>query len=179
MMRLPSICVLLLLFSIRPLQGQAHGDALSEREVESLREAADKPAERVLVFEQILDARIGLFEELATKPPTHDRTDAMHTLLQQFAEIAVEMEENLETYQTAHQDLRKALPKVLASTRRWAIAVQKLPTDDLNQSARQYAFDTLEDIRNQVESMIPEQAAWFKQHPAVANTRVGMSAQDR
>ncbi len=116
-----SRCALLVLscFLLLPalrLHAQRHDSALTDGEVEKLRDSAYVPADRVLVFIKFLDQRSDAIQDLFAHPRTPGREQDTHDLLEQFTSIASELEDNLDDYGPHHRDLRRSLPKLLAAT---------------------------------------------------------------
>src|ERR1700733_8906688 len=106
-----SLALLLLLVAL-PLRAQRGDSALSEGEIEQLREAAYVPNDRVLIFIKLLDVRNKAIQELYAHPRKPGREQDTHDLLEQFTNIADELNDNLDDYGPHHRDIRKALPKL-------------------------------------------------------------------
>src|ERR1700719_2592103 len=108
--RLPLAFVLLAL--TLPLHAQRGEDAMSEGEIEQLRDSAYYPSDRILVFIKLLDARNKKIQDLYAHQRKPGREQDTHDLLEQFTNIADELNDNLDDYGPHHRDSRKALPKV-------------------------------------------------------------------
>src|SRR6185437_1368640 len=125
------LCFALILLVLHPpLHAQAADNALSEEEVEQLRDTAYFPRDRVLVYVKFLDERSAAVQSLFTHPRHPGREQDAHDLLEQFSSIANELEDNLDDYSTRHSDVRKSLPKLLEATDRWASALKSPPDND-------------------------------------------------
>src|SRR5580704_1823292 len=96
-----------------PLRAQHSDTALSESEIEQLRDSAYVANDRVLVFIKLLDTRNKAIQDLFAHPRKPGREEDMHDLLEQFTSIADELNDNLDDYGPHHRDIRKALPKLL------------------------------------------------------------------
>lgn len=141
-------------------------DALSQREVDSLRDAAFVPMDRIKVFEQILDDREKRIDELLAKRKGHtDFPSDMHDAIDQFASIADELNDNLDEYSQRHRDVRKALPKLIAATDRWSASLRAPAEDEAYAVVRKIALDNLKDTREIAQSMQTDLDAYFKAHP--------------
>src|SRR6202789_69088 len=104
---------LLFFFLALPLHAQANDNALSEGEIEQLRTAAYYPNDRILVFIKLLDVRTKAIESLFAHPRKPGREQDTHDLLEQFAAIADELNDNLDDYGPRHPDIAKAHPTPL------------------------------------------------------------------
>ncbi|MDQ2833062.1 MAG: hypothetical protein M3Y50_04810 [Acidobacteriota bacterium] len=153
-----------------PLHAQKAESALSDGEIEQLRDAAYVPADRVLVFMKLLDARDKAILDLFAHPRRPGREQDTHDLLEQFASIADELNDNLDDYGPRHKDIRKALPKLLAASERWSTDIKSPPGNSTYDVSRRLALEAVRDIREQTEHLIGEQKTWFAAHPPAKDT---------
>jgi hypothetical protein len=144
---------------------QATDGAMSEAEVESLRDAAYVPVDRIKAFQRILDDREKRIEELMGKPHHAGFALDIHDAMDQFGAIAGELNDNLDEYAAKHRDVRKALPKLVAATERWATALRAPVDDDRYKVVRRIALDSLKDVRATAEEMETSLTAYYKEHP--------------
>jgi hypothetical protein len=167
MMRLR--CVLLVsLFALPPgstLHAQMRESALSDSEVEKLRDTAAFPADRVTAFIGFLDDRTREIARLSTGTRKPGREDDLHDLIEQFTSVADDLEDNLDDYDKRHADLRKVLPKLLAASERWGTILRSPPENETYTITRKLALEALKDIHDQTAEMIEEQRVWFAAHP--------------
>ena len=162
-------CALTLLLAILcltpPLRAQRTDSALSEKEIEELRDSAYVPSDRVIVFIKFLDQRSKAVQELFAHPRKPGREEDTHDLLEQFTSIADELNDNLDDYGPHHRDIRRSLPKLVEATDRWATAL-KTPSDDPAYSvSRKLALESIRDIREEATQLIEDQRTWFAAHP--------------
>lgn len=146
-----------------------HGDAaLTDVEVEQLRESAYIPADRLAIFIKILDARARSLADLLAKPRRPGREDDIHTMLEQFTAIADELNDNLDDYAPRHRDLRRQLPKLVEGTDRWATALRSPPDNDGYNVARRLALESVRDVHQEAVRLVDEQRTFFAAHPEAA-----------
>lgn len=162
------VCTLFLLSPAARMYAQDDDSSMSQKEIESLRDAAYIPNDRVVVFIKILNAREQEIEDLLAKPRRPGFDQDMHDLLDQFATIADEFNDNLDDYSTKHRDIRKALPKLISAIERWQTTLRAAGEDDAYNVVRKMALDSLKDMRDTADTAQTEQAAYFKQHPDAA-----------
>jgi hypothetical protein len=161
--RFPLALVLLAL--TLPIHAQRGESALTEGEIEQLRDAAYFPNDRVLVFIKLLDARNKAIQDLFAHPRKPGREQDTHDLLQQFTDIADELNDNLDDYGPNHRDIRKALPKLLEATERWSSNIKQPPENSAYDLARKLALESIRDIREEATQLVEGQKAWFAAHP--------------
>jgi hypothetical protein len=156
----------LVLFALTtPLFAQRDESALSEGEIEQLRDSAYIANDRVLVFIKLLDSRVKRIQETNTGPRRPGREQDTHDLLEQFTAIADELDDNLDDYGPHHRDIRKALPKLVEATERWSTAIKTPPDNEAYNVSRKLALEALRDIRESATQLIDDQKAWFAAHP--------------
>ena len=144
---------------------QGKDSALSEGEVEQLREAAYTPNDRLAVFIKFLDARSKMIQELVAKPRRPGREDDLHDLFEQFNSIADELNDNLDDYGPRHRDVRKQLPKLIEATERWSTALRTAADNESYNLARKLALESIRDVREEATRLVEEQKTYFATHP--------------
>lgn len=147
------------------LRAQIKESALSDREVEQIRDARYVPNDCVLLFVKFLDLRTKEIQDLYAKPRRPGREQDTHDLLVQFTSIADELSDNIDDYGPRHIDIRKALPKITEATDRWATAIKSPPTDEAYDVARKIALESIRDLRESATELSAQQVVWFKAHP--------------
>lgn len=156
---------LLILTLAPPLHAQRVDTALSEAEIEQLREAAYIPNDRVLIFIKLLDTRNKSIQDLFAHPRKPGREQDTHDLMEEFTAIADELNDNLDDYGPRHRDIRKSLPKLLDATERWSSNLKSPPDNEAYNVSRKLALEAVRDLREQAAQLIEEQKAWFLAHP--------------
>ncbi len=164
MARLALLCLLVLL-AAPSASARQRDSALSDGEIEQLREAAYIPSDRIGVFIKFLDTRSKTIQELVAKPRRPGREDDLHDLFEQFNSIADELNDNLDDYGPRHRDLRRQLPKLLEATDRWSSALRSAPDNESYNLARKLALESIRDIREESTRLVEEQRAYFAAHP--------------
>ncbi len=161
---------LLSLLLATPPRAVAQGaePALSDAEVEQLRESAYVPADRIAVFIKFLDTRARALTDLLAKPHRPGREDDLHTMMEQFTSITDELNDNLDDYGPRHRDLRRQLPKLVEATDRWATALRTAPDDDAYSVSRRLALESVRDLRQEAVRLIDDQRTFFAAHPEAA-----------
>jgi len=147
-----------------PLLAQIQPSALSDAEVEQVRDARYVPASCILLFVKFLDLRAQEIHDLYARPRRPGRETDTRELMEQFTSIADELSDNLDDYGPRHADLRKALPKILAAVDRWSTELKSPPEDESYSVARKIALESIRDLRESSTELTAEQTAWFKDH---------------
>ena len=161
--RIPLALVILAL--TLPLYAQRNESALSEGEIEQLRDSAYVANDRVLVFIKLLDTRDKAILDLFAHPRKPGREEDTHDLFEQFTAIADELNDNLDDYGPHHRDIRKALPKLLEATERWSSNLKQPPENAAYDLSRKLALEAIRDIREEATQLVEDQKTWFAAHP--------------
>jgi len=160
------VCATLALIVLAPcIPAHARDSALSDAEVEKIRDARLDPAACIELFVKFLDLRVQEIQDMYAKPRRPGREEDTRDLLEQFTSIADELGDNLDDYGPRHADLRKALPKIVEGTERWSSAIKSPPEDGTYSIARKLALESIRDIRESATQLTGEQDEWFKLHP--------------
>jgi len=144
---------------------QAPEGAMSDAEVETLREVAPIPLDRIAAYVTILNDREKRIETLMAKPHRVGFGEDMHDAIEQFGAIADELNDNLDEYSANRRDVRKALPKLIAATDRWSTALRATGDDDKYKVVRKIALDTVKDMHDLAVQMQADLGKYFKEHP--------------
>jgi hypothetical protein len=160
------IVAIALLLAFGPVvRAQEKADALSEAEVEKLRDVNREPSERVMVFVGFLDSRTDRIRDLTAKPRRPGREEDIHDLMEQFVSIADDLEDNLDEYRTRHWDVRKALPKLSRALDRWATTMRSPAEDEHYDVERKLALEAIQDMHDDSSTLLEDQKIWFAMHP--------------
>jgi hypothetical protein len=160
-----------LLFLTPMLSAQRESPALSDAEVEQLRDSAYVANDRLLAFVKILDDRSKSIQTATTGPRRPGREQDLHDFMEQFTSIADELDDNLDEYGPAHRDMRTALPKLLAATERWATILKSPPDNDAYNVSRKLSLEAIRDLREESTKLIEDQRTWFAAHPPSKETK--------
>jgi hypothetical protein len=150
---------------VATLAAQTRSGALSDREVDQIRESRLIPADSILLFVKFLNDRADRITALYAKARRPGREEDTHDLLEQFTSIADELDDNLEDYGPRHADLRAALPKLIEAADRWATQIKTPPDNDAYSISRRIALESVRDLKDVAAQMNTDQQAWFKAHP--------------
>ena len=144
---------------------QRRSVALSEAEEEQVRDAAAIPAERIAVYQAIIDKRARRIQDILANTRAQGRREDIRDSMDQIAGLTDELQDNLEEYHHAHRDLRKPLPKLQDALLRWESVLKQPPEDESYSLTRKLALEAVQDVKAEVGEMIPAEQAYFKAHP--------------
>ena len=156
-----------------PSLAQHHPTDVSEAEEEQIRDAAAFPAQRIAVFQEIIETRIKRMQSVIANSRAQGRREDIKQNMDEIAGLVDEMQENLEEYDRVHRDLRKQLPKLQNAMERWVSVLKQAADDDSYNLTRKLALEAIADVQADVKEMLPAEMAYFKEHPPDKNANPG------
>lgn len=138
-------------------------DPLTEAEADQLRQVALEPYKRLKLYIKFTDARLDAIDQLRSDPgQAAGRGRKVHDLLEDFAALLDEINDNLDTYQGRplskddRKDFRKGLKETIEACDKWETRLNALKsaseTDpQTKQEAEDYRF-VLQDAEDALKS---------------------------
>ncbi len=148
---------------------QSRTNPMSDAEVEQVRTLAYEPNERVAFFQKMMEQRISEIEKINAAKRINDRGGQLHDLMDQFASLADELDDNFDDYQQRHWDVRKALRKLIDASAKWQAPFNQPPPDPAYDVTRKLALEAATDIHDSAQKLLDDQTAWFAAHPPSKN----------
>jgi hypothetical protein len=143
---------------------QAKDDPLNDIEVEQVREVADQPIERVKLYMKFIEQRSHAIQEMAGDTKIQNRPAKLHNLMEEYTRLGDELQDNLDSYDETHSDVRKALKELIPASEKWMAALNK-PTFDQNYDfARKTAIEAGNSLVDEAKKLQLEQDKWFAEH---------------
>jgi hypothetical protein len=134
------ICVLCLVSLVAPCEARKR-DPLNNQEIEQLRETTDQPDKRIRLIVQFTRARIAAIEQLRSDPKlASGRGKEIHSLLEDFINLAEELEDNLDMFDRHRADLRKSLKEAIEAYSEWQLKLRTLKETSDPDEKKQYDF---------------------------------------
>jgi len=158
------------LFLITPffaatLHAQRQRDPLTDQEADEVANVRDRPNDRIKLFQKFLQERIDAIKAIGPNPASDDRKADLHAKLQEFTHITDELQDNLDTFEQAHADIRKSLKDLVPATTKW-IAVLNQPgaNNRADDFARKTALDAAQSASDEAGKLYKSQKEYFEQH---------------
>jgi predicted nuclease with TOPRIM domain len=162
------IACLLILFlaagSAVRLCAQDDQDPLTPDEVQQVRDDAIHPNERIKLYMKFIEDRLTSIRQLAGNPDVADRKAQIRDKLEEFTHLCDELQDNLDTYDAAHADIRKSLKEVVASTAKWPAELRAAGTDASYDFSLKTAQEAAQSASEEARQLATEQDAFFQTH---------------
>lgn len=139
-------------------------DPLTPDEVQQIRDSKIHPDERIKLFLKFIDQRIDALRQLTANPGADDRAAQIGAKLQEFTSLSDEMQDNLDTYDAAHADIRTSLRDVLKDSARWPAVLKGLPPNRDYEFSVETALDSAQSAHDDASQMAKEQDVFFTVH---------------
>jgi hypothetical protein len=170
MRTLKSIAVLLLVPALCAVShAQKNRDPLNEDEIDQVRELRDQPVERVKLYQKFIQQRIDEIKQIGPHPQAEDRKAALRAKLEEFTRLSDELQDNLDTFDEAHADIRKALKELVPASAKWPDVLNQTGTDPSYDFSRKTAVDAAESTSDQAKKLLESQQKYFTEHKDEAN----------
>ncbi len=144
-------------------------DPLSSAQVDQVRELGDHPVERLKLFLKFANERVEAIKELTPDATENDRPAQLRARYEEFMRIVDELSDNIDTYDTDHADIRKALRAIVDSYPKWNPILQAPPSDRTYDFVRKTALNAAESASDQVGKVLASEETYFASHKDQVN----------
>jgi hypothetical protein len=138
------MCVLVLFLLTGFFASQAAAqkrDPLNEKEIDEMRESADWPNKRLELMVKFARDRMAAIDQLRTNGKNaKDRPMQIHDLLEDFAALVDEIDDNVEMYGAHKADMRKGLMLLVEADSEWQLKLRQLKEQSPPEELSQYSF---------------------------------------
>ncbi|MGB7190699.1 MAG: hypothetical protein WBD10_11215, partial [Acidobacteriaceae bacterium] len=102
---------------------------------------------------------------IGPSPASDDRKSDLHAKLQEFTHISDELQDNLDTFDQAHADMRKSLKDLVPATTKWITILNQPGSDSRDDDfARKTALDAAQSTSDEAQKLYKSQKEYFEQH---------------
>ena len=135
-------------------------DPLTDQETEELRDAATFPVPRVELYIKDIDERMDAMRRLIGLDEPNLPSE-LRRRYQAFTALADELEDNLDTYDDQHADLRKALKLLTAKTAAWTAVVNEPRPDAVYDIQRKEAVVAIQALQEDTRQRMLSETKYF------------------
>jgi hypothetical protein len=160
-------CLLLFLlvgagFAVARAQDQ--NDPLNEDEVQAIRDSKINPNERIKLYLKFIDQRLDAIKQLSASGKSAKDKAQIHDKFEEFTHLCDELQDNLDTYNDAHADIRKSLKDVIADTERWPTVLNAVGPDPNLEFSQKTALEAARSAMDEAHQMAVGQQLYFEAH---------------
>jgi hypothetical protein len=139
-------------------------ETLTPAEIESVRESAEVPDERVKLYTKFTEERADRVKDLTRRPKTGARVQKLDDALQDLTALMDELGSNLDVYSDRRSDIRKSLKLLADAAPRWLQILRVLPGETGFDLSRKEAIESGEELADQASRLLHEQTDYFTTH---------------
>jgi hypothetical protein len=143
---------------------QSKKDPLNEDEIDQVREFGDRPNERIKLYAKFIEQRITSIRQLSTDQKAENRPMLLRAKIEEFTRLVDELQDNLDTYDGQHADVRKSLKELVPASDKWEPALHLPPSDQNYEFARKTAIEAAQSINDQAKTLQKDQEKYFAEH---------------
>ena len=147
------------------LGAQDQQGALSPKEVQQIRDNNIHPDARIKLFLKFVQDRVDSLKHLEGDRDARHRDTQIGNKLQEFTHLCDEMQDNMDTYDANHADIRKSLKQVLKASEEWPSVLRSLPKSANYNYAVETAVESARSAQQEAKKLLAEQEIFFKAHP--------------
>ena len=143
---------------------QDRNDPLTEDEINQIRDNKIHPDERIRLYIKFMGERLDAVRQLSADRHAPDRKAQIRDKLEEFTNLCDELQDNLETYDAAHADIRKSLKDLVAASGRWPDTLHAVPADQTYEFSQKTAMDAAQSAADEAKQLTTEQDVYFDTH---------------
>jgi hypothetical protein len=143
------------------LRAQDQNDPLTEDEIQQIRDNKIYPDERIKLYMKFIAERLDAIRQIASPRASKDEKAQIHDKLDEFTRLCDELQDNLDTYDSAHADIRKSLKDLVTASAKWPPAISGLPQDSSYEFAQKVALEAAQSAVDEAKHLSVEQDVYF------------------
>lgn len=163
-----AVCmVLLLMGGACRCWAQSQNDPLTDDQVDKVRDAADRPNDRIKLYMKFIEQRMSAIKDLTANSKevkVDNRPVQVRNKMEEFTRLVDELQDNLDNYDQEHADIRKSLKDLVSASAKWEDVLNKPAIDEAYDFARKTALNAAQSINDQAKKLQDEQEKYFAKH---------------
>jgi len=144
--------------------GQQNNDPLNQAESDQIAELRDQPVPRIKLYQKFIEQRISAIKDLGPNPKAADRKAELRARFEEFTRLSDELQDNLDTFDAAHADIRKALKDLVPASAKWPEILKQAAPDPEYDFSRKTALDAAQSTSEQAKELLESQTKYFAEH---------------
>lgn len=145
-------------------RAQRYQDPLTDQEADQVANLRDQPNARLKLYQKFVQQRIDAIKALGPNPSGDDRKADLRAKYEEFTRICDELQDNLDTFDEAHADIRKSLKELVPATTKWIAVLNQAAPDRAYDFSRKTALDCAQSTSNDAKKTYEEQKKFFAEH---------------
>lgn len=151
-------------FLAAPLHAQRNKDPLTDQEADQVADVRDQPNQRIKLYQKFLQERVDAIKALGSNPSSDDLKAELRNKYEEFTRISDELQDNLDTFDEAHADVRKALKDLCPASEKWTAVLNQAAPDRTYDFSRKTALDSAQSTMDDAQKIYDGQKKYFAEH---------------
>lgn len=152
------------LLSVPMLHAQRDQDPLTPQEADQIADLRDQPNQRIKLFQKFIQQRVDAIKAIGPAPHQEDLKTELRAKYQEFTRLSDELQDNLDTFDDAHADIRKGLKDLIPAAAKWPAVLKEAAPDRTYDFSRETAVDSAQSTSDQAKQLYEGQEKFFKMH---------------
>jgi chromosome segregation ATPase len=146
------------------LHAQRNRDPLTDQESDQIADLRDQPNDRVKLYQKFIQQRVDAIKALGANPSGEDLKAQLRAKYEEFTRICDELQDNLDTFDEAHADIRKSLKDLVPAAAKWADVLNQASPDRSYDFSRKTALDSAQSTSDDAQKIYESQKKYFAEH---------------
>ncbi|HUB19735.1 MAG TPA: hypothetical protein VL990_13930 [Acidobacteriaceae bacterium] len=146
------------------LHAQDQNDPLTDDEIQQIRDNKTNPNERIKLYIRFIDERLDAVQQLAGSGKSPNEKAEIHDKLDEFTHLCDELQDNLDTYDEAHADIRKSLKDLVNDAAHWPDRINTVGSDPAYDFSYKTAMEAAKSAADEAHQLTIEQQVYFDVH---------------
>lgn len=146
------------------LHAQQNKDVLNDQESDQIAELRDQPNARIKLYQKFVQQRIDAIKQLGPNPSGDDLKAQLRAKYEEFTRLCDELQDNLDTFDEAHADMRKSLKDLVPAAAKWPDALNQAAPDRSYDFSRKTALDCAKSTSEDAQKIYESQKKYFAEH---------------
>ncbi|MGC2164321.1 MAG: hypothetical protein WA634_20670 [Silvibacterium sp.] len=146
------------------LHAQRGQDPLNPLESDQIAEVRDQPDARIKLYQKFIQERVDAIKQIGPNPSGDDLKAQLRAKYEEFTHLSDELQDNLDTFDDAHADMRKALKDLIPAAAKWSTTLSQASPDRTYDFSRKTALDAAESTSDQAKQIYEGQKKYFAEH---------------
>ena len=152
------------------LHAQRQQDPLNDKESDQIADLRDQPNARIKLYQKFIQQRIDAIKAIGPNPQEEDLKAELRAKYEEFTRLSDELQDNLDTFDDAHADIRKGLKDLVPAAAKWSDVLKQAAPDRTYDFSRETALDSAQSTSDLAKQIYESQKKYFAEHKDEAGT---------
>jgi hypothetical protein len=128
-----------------------------------LRENGDRPVEKLKLYLGYIEERTAELHRLNAASGVQNQDAQIHNIYEEFTRLSDELEDNMDSFDVQHADMRKVLKMVVEKSEKWPEVLNEPKANSDYDFVRKTALSAGESLHDAAKQMLEDEEKYFAQ----------------